>query len=147
MAELRIARERDAMQAERDEMQIRVGMIERAYKRDMKHLERIRSELNIKNSYILNQVDKSRQKSSEIESRNKLFDKALEASGRCHGPNKATESSKDGVKMPGYSKIATRKKKGGILSNKHHNSDKKHKAPSASSKEAKPRLSTSPSSS
>ena len=40
---MRIERERQHMEAERQEMQIRVGMIERAYRRDMKQLEKIQS--------------------------------------------------------------------------------------------------------
>lgn len=142
VAEMRIARERDTMQAEREEMQIRVGMIERAYKRDMKHLERIRSELNIKNSIILDhkKENEKRQRSSEIESRNTIFDRALEKS-------KQQQATEGGVKLPNYGKIATRKKKEKPNTNVSSNAKSDKKPAPPKNNNARQSLSTSPSNS
>ena len=70
-------------------------MIERAYKRDMKHLERIRSDFHVRSSIVSNKSE--RQKSSQVESRNGIFDKAIE---------KAREP-----KIPNYDKIQMKKSK------------------------------------
>lgn len=101
--QLQMERERQKMDAERQEMKVRVGMIERAYKRDMKQLEKVHMRMKL-------EKELERRRSQEPVPQWPLSARSVERVVIPETPKEPSPAKLD-PKAPSYTKIALKRKK------------------------------------
>lgn len=100
--QLQLDRERQQMDAERHEMKVRVGMIERAYKRDMKQLEKVHMRMKLEK-----ELERNNEEPVHWPLTARSVDKVIEKPI----PIKEPSPAKVDPKAPSYTKIALKRKK------------------------------------